>query len=229
MCGTFQAGIIEHTALKEHLLPFGYKPAPITSRLWCQKNNGITFNIVVEYFGIKFQRGEDNQHLINELQQKYEITKNWTGRLYSGIKLNWGYKSGILYISMPWYFKESLHKFHHPNPVFQQHSLHQWNPPKYISTAPQMEHRYPEFSKLSSPEFNKVQTLVGTFLYYAHVVDPKTIVELDNITAKQANITQSNNKAVTQLLNYTATHSEAITRYHTSGIVLHIHSDSSFL
>ena len=62
-----------------------------------------------------------------------------------------------------------------------------------------------------------------------HVVDPKMIVELDIITSEQANITQSNNKAVTQLINYTATHSEAITRYHTKGIVLHIHSDSSFL
>ena len=147
---------------------------------------------MVDYFGIMYQRGEDDQHVINELQQEYKITKDWTGRLYSGIKLNWDYKAGILDISMSGYFKESLHKVQQHNPLFQQHSLHQWNPPKDISKAPQMAHRYPEFPKLSSPESNKVQTLVGTFLYYAHVVDPKMIVELDSITAEQANSTQSN-------------------------------------
>ena len=130
---------------------------------------------------------------------------------------------------MSGYFKESFHKFQHPNPVFRQHSLHQWNPPKYISTAPQMAHRYTEFPKLSPPESDKVQTLVGSFLYYAHVVDPKMIVGLDSITAEQANSTQSTTKEVTQLLIYAATHSDAITRYHKSGMVLHIHSDSSFL
>ena len=55
------------------------------------------------------------------------------------------------------------------------------------------------------------------------------IVELDSITAEQANSTQSTTKSVTQLINYTATHSDDITRYHTSVMFLHIHSDSSFL
>ena len=52
-----------------------------------------------------------------------------------------------------------------------------------------MAHRYPELLKLYPPESDKVQTLVVTFLYYAHVVDPKMIVELDSITSEQANIT----------------------------------------
>ena len=103
--GTVQAGIIENTALKEHLRPFRYKPAPITPVLWCHNKNGITFNLVVDYFAIMYQRGEDNHHIINELQKKCKITKDWTGRLYSGIKLNWDYKAGILDISMSGYFK----------------------------------------------------------------------------------------------------------------------------
>ena len=36
-------------------------------------------------------------------------------------------------------------------------------------------------------------------------------------------------KSITQLLNYDATHYEAITRYHVSLMILHIHSDASFL
>ena len=63
-----------------------------------------------------------------------------------------------------------------------------------------MAHRYTEFPKLPLPESDKVKTLVGTFLYYAHVVDPKMIVELDSITAEQANSTQFTTKSVTQLI-----------------------------
>eukprot|EP00957_Ditylum_brightwellii_P189911 14457516-Ditylum_brightwellii.AAC.1 len=36
-------------------------------------------------------------------------------------------------------------------------------------------------------------------------------------------------KAVTHLLNYCATHPNAIIRYHASGMVLHIHSDALFM
>ena len=55
-------------------------------------------------------------HLINALQEKYEITQDWSGSIYSGITQNWDYKSGILDISIPVYIKEELHKFQHPTP-----------------------------------------------------------------------------------------------------------------
>ena len=44
----------------------------------------------------RYQRREDAQQLINALQEKYEITQDFTGSIYSGIKLNWDYKDGIL-------------------------------------------------------------------------------------------------------------------------------------
>ena len=44
-------------------------------------------------------------HLIHALQEKYYITQDWTGSLYSGITLNWEYKEGILDISMSGYVK----------------------------------------------------------------------------------------------------------------------------
>ena len=74
MYGLFQAGIIPHTALREHLRPFGYEPAPITLRLWHHNKNGITFTLVVEDFRIKYKRKEDAMHLMHAIQDKYEIT-----------------------------------------------------------------------------------------------------------------------------------------------------------
>ena len=74
MCGLVQDAIIAHTDLKKHLHPFGYEPAPITPGLWRHSKNKTTFTLVVDEFGIKYKRKEDTQHLINVLQEKYEVT-----------------------------------------------------------------------------------------------------------------------------------------------------------
>ena len=117
----------------------------------------------------------------------------------------------------------------HSTPSRPHHYPYQWNPPKYGSTAPQLAHQAPELSKLPPPEANIVQQVVGTFLYYERAVDPTMLVELNSIASEQDNITEATIKAVTHLLNYAATHSESITRYHASGMILHIHSNASFL
>ena len=143
MYGLFQSGIISHMALKEHLRPFEYEPAPITPGLWRHNKNGIIFTIVVNNFGKKHKIKEDIMHLMNALQEKYENTQYWTGSLYSGITLNWDHKAGILDISMPGYVKEALHKFQHPNPSLPQNYPHQWNPLNHGSKAPLLSHQYP--------------------------------------------------------------------------------------
>ena len=55
------------------------------------------------------------------------------------------------------------------------------------------------------------------------------LLELNSIAAEQSNITEATEKVVTQLINYAAMHSEAIIRYHANGMILHIHSNDSFL
>ena len=55
------------------------------------------------------------------------------------------------------------------------------------------------------------------------------LVVLKRIASEQANSTQATEKSLSRLLNYAVTHSEAITIYHASGMVLYIHSSASFL
>ena len=71
--------------------------------------------------------------------------------------------------------------------------------------------------------------MVGTFLYYARAVNPTMLVTFNNIEAKQSNRPQAKKEAVNQLLNYDATHSDTIIRCYSSGMVLHIQSNASFL
>ena len=60
---------------------------------------------MVENFGIKYRNVKDTFHIIAELREKYEVTQDWMGGLYCGIKLKWEYAERLLKISMPVYLK----------------------------------------------------------------------------------------------------------------------------
>jgi hypothetical protein len=52
---------------------------------------------------------------------------------------------------------------------------------------------------------------------------------LNDIATEQTKATEKTQGATNQLLDYLATHPDAIIRYHASNMILHIHSDSSYL
>ena len=55
------------------------------------------------------------------------------------------------------------------------------------------------------------------------------IVAINDLAAAQAKGNKETMEALVHLLNYAATHPDAKIRYYSSGIVLHIHSDGSYL
>ena len=76
-----QAGIIAHDALKGHLNPYSYAPEKITQVLWTDIDRNKNVTLVVDDFGIKYRHKKDADHLISSLQEKYEVTQDWTGGL----------------------------------------------------------------------------------------------------------------------------------------------------
>jgi hypothetical protein len=52
---------------------------------------------------------------------------------------------------------------------------------------------------------------------------------LNDITTEQTKVTAKTQAATNQLLDYLATHPDATIRYHASDMILHIHSDASYL
>ena len=150
-----QAGIIAHKALKEHLKFYGYAPARIIQGICTHQDRDVNFTLVVDIFGIRYRNKKDADHLISELQAKYEGTQDWIGVLYWGITLKWDYKARQLDISIPGYVKDALQKFQHPNSTRPQNSLHQWKAPKYGYTVPQLAHptyHYP----ILNPDLKKI-------------------------------------------------------------------------
>eukprot|EP00957_Ditylum_brightwellii_P124977 9527247-Ditylum_brightwellii.AAC.1 len=55
------------------------------------------------------------------------------------------------------------------------------------------------------------------------------LLALNAIAAQQEHLTSKTAEAITKLLNYATTHPDAVLRHHASNMVLHIHSDASYL
>jgi hypothetical protein len=82
---------------------------------------------------------------------------------------------------------------------------------------------------LSDKDINKLQQLTGTLLYYARAVDPTLIMPINVLASEQSKATAVTADKVIKLLNYCNTHPETKIRYHASDMILHIHSDASYL
>jgi hypothetical protein len=70
---------------------------------------------------------------------------------------------------------------------------------------------------------------MGTLLYYARAVDPTLIMPINVLVSEQSKATAVTADKVIKLLNYCNTHPETKIRYHASDMILHIHSDASYL
>ena len=129
---------------------------------------------------------------------------------------------------MPAYIKEVLHKFQHPAPSRPQDAPHAWNQPVYVAAVQYADQ--PNDSSLLPP--NSIilfHQIIGTFLYYAIAVDPNILVEIGAIASQQSKATQATHDATVWLLNYAASHPNATICYNASDMVLHLHSDASYL
>jgi hypothetical protein len=126
------------------------------------------------------------------------------------------------------YIAHALQHFSHPPPTKPQHYPHAWQKPSYgdkIQYAPDSD----TSPALNSKETKLVQEILGTLLYYAHAVNLTMLAAIGTFATQQASATKQTMKAIAQLLNYCATHPDAVMRYSASDMVLHIESDASYL
>jgi hypothetical protein len=87
-----QAGLLTNQLLQTHLAPFGYYPARHTPGLCLHKTRPISFTLMVDDFTVKYVGKQHVEHLRNALLQTYELTMDWTVKVYSGMTLKWDYK-----------------------------------------------------------------------------------------------------------------------------------------
>jgi hypothetical protein len=228
MYGLPQAGILANELLQRNLAKDGYLPTQHTHGLWTHDTHPISFSLVVDDFGVKYVGGEHAEHLMACIKKKYNIFSDWNGTAYSGLTLEWDYKNSTVDLSMPGYIKAALHKYQHPAPARPEHAPHTWNPPIYGAKT-QFVTEATSSPALSDKEINKLQQLTGTLLYYARAVDPTLIMQINVLASTQSTATNVTTDKVIKLLNYCNTRPETKIRYHSSDMILHIHSDASYL
>jgi hypothetical protein len=227
MYGLKQAGLLANQLLQTRLAPFGYYPARHTPGLWLHKTRPIAFSLVVDDFTVKYIGKQHADHLRNALLKIYELTTDWESKVYGGMTLKRNYKNRTCDISMPGYVSNVLSKFQHDAPKHQQHT-----PSRYVTPVYGAKTQYAtkdETPPLAAKQCFNIQKVTGSVLYYARAVDPTVLMPLNDIATEQTKATEKTQAATNQLLDYLATHPDDTIRYHASDMILHIHSDASYL
>ena len=83
--------------------------------------------------------------------------------------------------------------------------------------------------ELDESNQKRLQKIVGKFLYYARAIDPTMFVALNSLTELQSKPSIKTAKKITQFINYSATHPDAVTEYRKIGMVIHIYLDASYI
>jgi hypothetical protein len=141
--------------------------------------------------------------------------------------LKWDYKNRTCDISMPGYVSNVLSKFQHDAPKHPQHTPSRYFTPVY-GTKTQYATK-DETPPLTAKQCLTIQKVTGSVLYYTRAVDPTVLMPLNDIATEQNKATEKTQAGTNQLLDYLATHPDATIRYHASDMILHIHSDASYL
>ena len=82
---------------------------------------------------------------------------------------------------------------------------------------------------LDKKEQRRLQSIVGTFLYYGRAVDPTVLTALNDIATMQAKPTLSTLQQSNMLLDYLATYPDAKIRFYAGNMQLHLESDAAYL
>ena len=85
--GLPQSGKIANDKLNLHLAKICYEPAPITPGLWWYQKRPLQFSLVVDDFGVKYERQANINHLLYALKTIYKIYEVWYGKLYCVLNL----------------------------------------------------------------------------------------------------------------------------------------------
>ena len=228
MYGLPEAGLLANELLKKRLIKSGYYECQFTPGLYKHMWRPIIFSLVVDDFGIKCQGIEHARHLKKSLEEWYEVSVDWAGKLFCGITLDWNYDMGHVDLSVPGYVERKLTKYQHQKPTHPQHSPYLAAPIKY---GAKVQEPVPSDTSapLSPEEIKHVQDIVGSFIWYGRACDPTLSAALSAIAARQTKGTANVMAACRHFLDYIATHPNASIRYKASDMILAFDTDASYL
>ena len=82
---------------------------------------------------------------------------------------------------------------------------------------------------LTPTDIKVVQQISGNLLYYARAIGSPILPALNEISHRQATLTQNRLKKCKMVLNFCASHPNSIIRYTASDMILHVDIDAEYL
>jgi hypothetical protein len=82
MYGLKERGFIANQELKVVRAKQGYIPSKFTPGLFTHKTRNIAFSLVLDDFGVKYEKKEDMDHLVKMLGDQYPIKADLKAELY---------------------------------------------------------------------------------------------------------------------------------------------------
>ena len=230
MYGLKQAAVLAYDHLCVHLSKHGYHHVPGTTGVFAHVHRPTKFCLCVDDFGVKYFSKDDANHLLSALQELYGVTVDWEGKNFCGLTFNWNYDKRYVDISMPQYVQDALKRLQHHPKVSPQYSPYHFTPVTYSKAGTRQYATQPDTSSLlNKTETTYIQSIIGSFLYYARAVDPTALVAINTISHSQSQPTLKTKQECQQLMDYFWTYPNAYIRYHASDMLLHVDSDAAYL
>ena len=227
MHGLQQAGKIANDDLKQHLLPYGHAPTKHTPGLWRHTTSDLTFTLIVDDFGTKYTNIAQAKDLLHALQQKYNVTVDWTGALHASVSLEWEYLKRTVKLSITGYIKKVLIKHTHPTPNKAQHAPRK---PEPIIYGPYQPANLPDNSKdLTTNEKLIFQSILGSLLHYRRMIDSTMLIAFNDLSITQTNATATSQRHLNTLLDQLFTNPNASILCRKFDMIAKVNSDGSYL
>ena len=109
--GLSYAGIITQVLLTKRLEKHDSFQSDKTPGFWTDKLRPISFTLIVDNFGVKHVGKEHADHLIRVLKEHYVVEKDWLGKKYCGITIDWDHNRRKVHLPMPGYCSKALTRF----------------------------------------------------------------------------------------------------------------------
>ena len=121
-----------------------------------------------------------------------------------------------------------MKKLEHTGLKTPKYATHRWTPKAYGQQV-HLDSLEDTSEILSETEKNKIQRVVGSFLYYARAINNTIHIAINDIAAIQASPTNKTKDTTIMLMDYLHTHPNAKIRYLPSDIQLYVDSDAAYL
>jgi hypothetical protein len=229
MYGLPQAGLISQKKLFQHLEKNGYIQDTNVPCLFRHKTLDVTFILVVDDFGVKYSNSKDVNNLISVLEELYELKIDWDGNKYLGFDIRFDDTNHTVSVSMPGYVDKLLQRFNSAGLILRgAASPAVYLPPAYGIKVQKVD-EIDVSDVLNKDEIKLLQEIIGTLLFYARAVDYTMLTAVNHVSSLQSKPTKDVLKRAIRILQYAASYPNHHLVFKACDMVLHVHSDASYL